>query len=431
MSGIKTMSQSDEQDPNLFRSEALVGQRLSIYGTISTQSTSGQYMLGMIAIVLLVLIVSVLVLGKYTRKTTVFGLVGLESGLVRITARQGGQVESITAYEGQKVTQGQDLFTISTGTKSRLGKNVELNMQNIQERRDIIQSQKALVLARLSGNSKTAKKLILISTDEKSKHELEVKAKARLEQLARRRFATQSDLHRNGLLSTAELERYEMDLLTIISDRRGLERAGIILNRQMIKLTSDSRDLEETLQLEIEEKNRMLAALDQERLDLAAESEFVVTAPLSGTVTGINVNIGQQIAPRQPYANITPIDAKFMVNLYANSKQIGFIETGQQVAIRYAAYPYQKFGVGHGVVVSTSETPYSTSELPAEAAIGLDPSELYYTITVMPMSEMMHAYGAEITLRLGMALEADIVHETRHLYEWILAPIYAISRKQV
>lgn len=36
-------------------------------------------------------------------------------------------------------------------------------------------------------------------------------------------------------------------------------------------------------------------------------------------------------------------------------------------------------------------------------------------------------YGEEKLLQIGMTLEADILHEKRRLYEWVLEPIYSMS----
>jgi membrane fusion protein len=36
------------------------------------------------------------------------------------------------------------------------------------------------------------------------------------------------------------------------------------------------------------------------------------------------------------------------------------------------------------------------------------------------------AYGAPRQLRAGMAVEADVLLETRRLYEWVLEPLYSL-----
>ncbi|MEB0233304.1 HlyD family secretion protein, partial [Undibacterium sp. 10I3] len=56
--------------------------------------------------------------------------------------------------------------------------------------------------------------------------------------------------------------------------------------------------------------------------------------------------------------------AQLEVHLYAPSRTAGFVANGQQVLIRYQAYPYQKFGLQKGTVTDISDTPFAPNELP-------------------------------------------------------------------
>jgi membrane fusion protein len=44
-------------------------------------------------------------------------------------------------------------------------------------------------------------------------------------------------------------------------------------------------------------------------------------------------------------------------------------------------------------------------------------------------SQNVIAYGEPRALRAGMAVEADVLLETRHLYEWVLEPLYSLRGK--
>ena len=39
------------------------------------------------------------------------------------------------------------------------------------------------------------------------------------------------------------------------------------------------------------------------------------------------------------------------------------------------------------------------------------------------------AYGKQEPLRPGLAMEADILGDTRKLYEWLFEPVYALKGK--
>ena len=55
--------------------------------------------------------------------------------------------------------------------------------------------------------------------------------------------------------------------------------------------------------------------------------------------------------------------------------------------------------------------------------------EPVYAITVKLAAQTMTAYGEPRALQPGMRVDADILQETRKLYEWLLEPLYSISGK--
>ena len=50
--------------------------------------------------------------------------------------------------------------------------------------------------------------------------------------------------------------------------------------------------------------------------------------------------------------------------LFAPTRTAGFIQPGQEVWLRLAAYPYQKFGLAKGRVLKVSVTPIAPQDLP-------------------------------------------------------------------
>jgi len=119
--------------------------------------------------------------------------------------------------------------------------------------------------------------------------------------------------------------------------------------------------------------------------------------------------------------------------LYATSKAIGFVKIGDPVELRYEAYPYQQFGTYSGEVVAISRSTLTASELSGISNLldqRSDPDDRgapVYRITVDLDSQFVMAYGKEERLQAGMLLEADIVQDTRRLYEWVFEPLYSLD----
>jgi membrane fusion protein len=48
-----------------------------------------------------------------------------------------------------------------------------------------------------------------------------------------------------------------------------------------------------------------------------------------------------------------------------------------------------------------------------------------FAITVSLPEQQIGTSGQRMALQTGMRVDADLLHETRRLYEWILEPLYA------
>jgi multidrug efflux pump subunit AcrA (membrane-fusion protein) len=125
-------------------------------------------------------------------------------------------------------------------------------------------------------------------------------------------------------------------------------------------------------------------------------------------------------------------------HLYAPSRTAGFVAKGQQVLIRYQAYPYQKFGLQQGTVIDISKTPFAPNELPPNLAstilsnaqqsiLGFNSNEALYRIKVRLDKQTINAYGQMQSLKPGMTLEADVLQDKRRIWEWVMEPVLAVS----
>jgi membrane fusion protein len=195
-----------------------------------------------------------------------------------------------------------------------------------------------------------------------------------------------------------------------------------------------------------------VASLDQESAEIQSRKTSSVLAPQAGQVStlhlplGAMVQAGQTIASLVPQANVnlsphkdnSPFGvhthAPLMAALFAPTRTAGFIQPGQEVWLRLAAYPYQKFGLAKGHVVKVSGTPIAAQDLPHGQAAALlastQSNEPLYRIQVALTSQHIVAFGTPHLLRPGMTLEADVIHDVRGIWEWIFEPLLAIHARQ-
>ena len=158
--------------------------------------------------------------------------------------------------------------------------------------------------------------------------------------------------------------------------------------------------------------------------------EIVITAPHAGTLTALRATSGGGVGVSDPLMTLVPAGARLEARLYGPSRAIGFVRPGQRVRLRYDAFPHQKFGQYTGTVKTVSRTTVSAAELAAGRGtlegLAVAADEPVYRVTVTLDTQSATAYGAPAALQPGMTIEADVLIETRRVYQWVLDPLYAL-----
>ena len=135
--------------------------------------------------------------------------------------------------------------------------------------------------------------------------------------------------------------------------------------------------------------------------------------------SSITVSSGQSVTADAAFATILPAGSKLQVELLVPTRAIGFVTKGKEVALRYEAFPYERFGQYRGVIADVSQTVWS----PGDKVGPLVVREPAYRITAKLDRQTVEAMGQEIPLRSGMLVNADILLEKRSLLEWIFEPV--------
>jgi membrane fusion protein len=149
----------------------------------------------------------------------------------------------------------------------------------------------------------------------------------------------------------------------------------------------------------------------------------VITAPCDGTATTILAERGQTATPSAPLLSILPSGAQLEAYLLVPTRAVGFIAPKQTVALRYQAFPYQRFGSYRGYVTQISRTLIT----PNEANLPVTLEEPVYRVTVALLAQSVQAYGDRVPLQAGMLLDADVWIDRRRIIEWIFDPILSVA----
>jgi membrane fusion protein len=238
-------------------------------------------------------------------------------------------------------------------------------------------------------------------------------------ELTERAVQRYAEVHARGFLSDEQWTVRRAELLEQRSGLEMLERERVGLARLATEVDEQLATLRPRYANAIAELERALAGSEVQLVENAARRAAEVAAAQSGTVTGFTAEVGQTVQAGAVLARIVPEEPTLVAELYAPSRAVGFVAEGDEVRLRYAAFPYQKFGHARGRVIGVSATTVA-----GDPARGGEP---LYRVAVALHAQTVAAYGAPRALKPGMAVEADVLLERRRLIEWVLEPLFTMA----
>jgi membrane fusion protein len=414
---------------DLFRSEALAHQQQKLLGEILLTRPLSMQILSWAAFCVAIIIVGFVIWGDYTKKQRVIGVLMPDKGMIRIYPQQPGTVLALKVKEGETVRKGQILYVLTSeriaaggqATQAALHHQLEAQRTSLQqeaERQTILnESAVAALQQRVQGLRReltSIQQALSLSSQQ-----------IQLSNITLKRYKELADQH---FLSAAQLQVRQEEHINQLMRRKDLERDQSNLQREIAVATEELASIGLKGQNQLAAIARNINEVDQSLLEVEAKREVQVVAPDNGVISAILAKPGQTVG-NSPLLTLLPTDSALEAELYIPSRAVGFIKPGKKVLLRYQAYPYEKFGQPEGVVTTVSRAPIPANELSYTLPNLPASNEAYYRLEVAIPKQTIRAYGKEEPLQAGMALEADVLLETRKLYEWLFEPLYSLTSK--
>lgn len=400
----------------LFRQEVIDASRERLAGTVvAAVPPSTRFYTGLILgfVVLLILILS---FGSYASSAQVRGIVSYDGGIARVYASDSAEIRAIHVRPGQPVSAGDQLVTLAP-TQGLGGVSAQLAQLAAQD----AELARQIELSSVIGTTDTG-------TLEQQRRSL-TEAIASLER--QRTIATgqialaEAALRRATNLASqgAGTQRQVEDSRSVLLARRAeLESIGERIIAQRESLRNAEGDLQRR-GLEARQSRSVLlaqrAALAEQRALLLRADQIVLTAPVDGVVGDVSMQEGQRARPDASLVTVIPGNSRLEVWLYAPSRAVGLSRPGQTVRLRFDSFPYEKYGVGAGVVTEVSRVPTE----PGNIGVDLGFQEPVFRIRVRIDQFAPRAPTNIDALRPGMTVSANLVLERRSLWQVLFGPL--------
>jgi hemolysin D len=178
------------------------------------------------------------------------------------------------------------------------------------------------------------------------------------------------------------------------------------------------------------ERSDIANALDKLTQEIAKQSHkrnlLELKAPQTSVVKDLATHtVGTVVQPGTVLLTLVPTEDVLRAEVWVLNEDIGFVKPGQTVKLKFAAYPFQKYGLVEGTVEHVSadaaDTPTSGSASPADQPNQQMPLVYKALVTLKSMELLMDE--RLFPLNAGMQTSAEILLGTRTVAEYLLSPV--------
>jgi hemolysin D len=216
-----------------------------------------------------------------------------------------------------------------------------------------------------------------------------------------------------------------MRLLELQRQRRGEAGDRDVALAQQARGLSDASKLAQQIGQTREQARRValadLAKAENEAIQRAEEVKKAarrtglqrLVAPAEGTIQQLALHtIGGVVEPARTLMVVVPSSKIIEVEVRILNKDIGFIHEGQDVAVKFDAFPFTRYGTVPGKVASISRDAVADPKLGAT----------YIAQITLTRSNII-VDGKAVALSPGLGLVADIRTGSRRIISYLLSPV--------
>jgi len=405
------------------------------------------------------------IIGRADVTITAQGALMPDSDVRRVYAPVDGELANLYIAEGQPVSKGDVLARLnargaieaaSNALQSQLKlENAEREWRQFPEKRALLERKAATLRQAMDLEEQQHAKRVALGTNKlvEGQRAQEAEARTNVEEARRARDAARAELEKfervfaatgGGGVSQLQIDTRKNALAAAENAYRVAQsRVGELGARQSQELTLAQARVETSgeelkkLRLEYEAAtNELTTAEEKLRLQLSAaraEAEaaarirfenidkdnfLLIVAPVSGIITDItSTQPGDKVQANMPLGGIAPGNAKAVVRIEIAEHDRAFLREGQSVKLKFAAFPYQRYGVINGTLeyISPATKPAPQTKQPVyEGRVTLERDHVVVADTKYP-------------LRYGMTAIAEVVVRERRLIDLALDPFRQVG----
>jgi HlyD family secretion protein/adhesin transport system membrane fusion protein len=235
--------------------------------------------------------------------------------------------------------------------------------------------------------------------------------------LIRKQLGIKQTLYQEEMASYVDVLNMQVQESNMVREIENLEESLMNENFQLIRLNKQRNDLVATrnseYQAQIIQTNK---DLDIKKIQQPQHSDkverLVVYSPVDGVVDKIHFNFKSAVVPPgESIADISPLNNTLHGEAKIPRKEMGFVEVGQKVKLKFDTYNFAKYGFMLGTISSISRSSYKEEETE------------YYLAKITIEHDYLVRSGTKYSLSPYMEFTADIKTGDRRVIEYAAKPV--------
>ncbi len=366
----------------------------------------------------------------------------LDSDIEKVQHLEGGILEELLVQKGDLVYEGQPIAQLKA-----LERNTQLDTVNteiVQLKLDIIRYQSLLAMQEpdfsqyessfnefVATNRNTWRQEFnknlsneqLISHDIDHKKALISSMKKRRKssvnqlKLIRKQLDIKETLYKEEMASYVDVLNVQVQESNMVREIENLDESLMNEDFQLQKLDKQLTDLVENRNSEYQ------AQIIQARKDIRIKQlqqpqhsdkvdRLTVYSPIDGVVDKVHFNFKSAIVPPgESIADIAPLNNTLHGEAKIPRKEMGFVEVGQQVKVKFDTYNFAKYGFIQGTITSISRSSYEEEDTQ------------FYLAAIELENNFLERSGAKYNLSPFMEFTADVKTGSRRVIEYAAKPV--------
>jgi len=234
------------------------------------------------------------------------------------------------------------------------------------------------------------------------------------------------DLLKDNLIPRVQWLELEQERIEQVQERNvqknNSRMVGSAIANINQRLSAQKAEFEKTLLMELTDVENRITAFYQEMVKADKRVNLQnLTSPVTGTVHQLAIHtIGGVVTPAQELMYIIPYDDPVEVEAWLPNKDIGFVQKGQEAAIKIETFPFTKYGLVDAEIMNVS------NDATPDENLGL-----VYAMRVKMFQTTMNVKGKTVNLSPGMAVTVEVNLGKRKLIEYLLAPLLRYKDESV